>query len=30
VRVEYELTERGRELDTALAEPKRWADRWLN
>jgi DNA-binding HxlR family transcriptional regulator len=30
VRVEYELTERGRELDAALAELKRWADRWLN
>jgi DNA-binding HxlR family transcriptional regulator len=30
VRVEYALTERGRELDTALAELKRWADRWLH
>jgi DNA-binding HxlR family transcriptional regulator len=30
VRVEYELTERGRELDPALAELKRWADRWLD
>jgi DNA-binding HxlR family transcriptional regulator len=30
VRVDYELTERGRELDPALAELKRWADRWLN
>ena len=30
VRVEYELTERGRELDAALTELKRWADRWLN
>jgi DNA-binding HxlR family transcriptional regulator len=30
VRVEYELTERGRELKTALGELKRWADRWLN
>jgi DNA-binding HxlR family transcriptional regulator len=30
VRVEYELTERGRELDSALAELKRWADRWLD
>ncbi len=30
VRVEYELTERGRQLDAALAELKTWADRWLN
>ena len=30
VRVEYELTERGRELRTALAELKTWADRWLD
>ena len=30
VRVEYELTEGGRELDSALAELKRWADRWLD
>jgi DNA-binding HxlR family transcriptional regulator len=30
VRVEYALTERGRELDAALAELKRWGDRWLN
>ena len=30
VRVEYELTERGRELDPAMGELKRWADRWLN
>jgi DNA-binding HxlR family transcriptional regulator len=30
VRVEYELTARGRELDSALAEIKRWADRWLD
>jgi DNA-binding HxlR family transcriptional regulator len=30
VRVEYELTERGRELDPALTELKRWADRWLD
>ena len=28
-RVEYELTERGRELAPALNELKRWADRWL-
>jgi DNA-binding HxlR family transcriptional regulator len=30
VRVEYELTERGRELAPALTELKRWADRWLD
>jgi DNA-binding HxlR family transcriptional regulator len=30
VRVEYELTERGRELSPALTELKRWADRWLD
>ena len=30
VRVEYELTQRGRELDAALTELKRWADRWLD
>jgi DNA-binding HxlR family transcriptional regulator len=30
VRVEYELTERGRELAPALGELKRWADRWLD
>jgi DNA-binding HxlR family transcriptional regulator len=30
VRVEYELTERGRELDTAMGELKCWADRWLD
>ena len=30
VRVEYELTESGRELDPALGELKRWADRWLD
>jgi DNA-binding HxlR family transcriptional regulator len=29
-RVEYELTERGRELAPALHELKRWADRWLD
>ena len=29
-RVEYELTERGRELAPALNELKRWADRWLD
>jgi DNA-binding HxlR family transcriptional regulator len=30
IKVEYELTERGRELDPALGELKRWADRWLD
>jgi DNA-binding HxlR family transcriptional regulator len=30
VRVEYELTEQGQELSPALAELKRWADRWLD
>jgi DNA-binding HxlR family transcriptional regulator len=30
VRVEYELTDRGRELAPVLAELKRWADRWLD
>ena len=29
VRVEYELTERGRDLRDALAELKAWGDRWL-
>jgi DNA-binding HxlR family transcriptional regulator len=30
IKVEYELTERGRNLSPALGELKRWADRWLN
>jgi DNA-binding HxlR family transcriptional regulator len=30
VRVEYALTERGLELQPALGELKRWADRWLD
>jgi DNA-binding HxlR family transcriptional regulator len=30
VRVEYELTDRGRELAPALRELKAWADRWLD
>ena len=30
IKVEYELTERGRELSPALGELKRWADRWLD
>jgi DNA-binding HxlR family transcriptional regulator len=29
-RVEYELTDRGRELEPALKELKLWADRWLD
>ena len=29
VRVEYQLTEMGRELAPTLAELKGWADRWL-
>jgi DNA-binding HxlR family transcriptional regulator len=29
VRVEYELTERGRDLRDALAQLKAWGDRWL-
>jgi DNA-binding HxlR family transcriptional regulator len=30
VRVEYALTDRGRDLEPSLAELKGWADRWLN
>jgi DNA-binding HxlR family transcriptional regulator len=30
IKVEYELTERGRELAPVLGALKRWADRWLN
>ena len=30
VRVEYGLTDRGRDLAPALSELKGWADRWLN
>jgi DNA-binding HxlR family transcriptional regulator len=30
VRVEYALTDRGRDLQAALAELKGWADRWLD
>jgi DNA-binding HxlR family transcriptional regulator len=30
IRVEYALTDRGRELEPALAEIKDWADRWLD
>jgi DNA-binding HxlR family transcriptional regulator len=29
VKVEYELTERGRDLHAAIAELKAWGDRWL-
>jgi DNA-binding HxlR family transcriptional regulator len=29
-RVEYELTDKGRELAPALRELKSWADRWLD
>jgi DNA-binding HxlR family transcriptional regulator len=29
VKVEYELTERGRDLRDALAQLKAWGDRWL-
>ncbi len=28
VRVEYELTEKGRDLERVFAEVQRWADRW--
>jgi len=30
VRVEYRLTDRGRDLESSLAELKGWADRWLD
>jgi DNA-binding HxlR family transcriptional regulator len=30
VRVDYVLTERGRELSAPLGELKRWADRWMD
>ena len=30
VRVEYELTEKGRALEHALAAVGRWAERWVN
>ena len=29
LRVEYELSQMGRELEPALAELQRWANRWL-
>ena len=30
VRVEYQLTDRGRDLETSLSALKGWADRWLD
>ena len=30
VRVEYALTDRGRDLESSLSELKGWADRWLD
>ena len=30
VRVEYQLTDRGRDLESSLAALKGWADRWLD
>jgi DNA-binding HxlR family transcriptional regulator len=29
LRVEYELSQMGRELEPALSELQRWANRWL-
>ena len=29
VRIEYELTDKGRDLERVVAEVQRWADRWL-
>lgn len=29
VRVEYRLTEKGRDLERVVAEVQRWADRWM-
>jgi len=29
VRIEYELTARGRDLEGVVAEIQRWADRWI-
>jgi DNA-binding HxlR family transcriptional regulator len=29
VRIEYALTDKGRDLQRVVAEMKRWADRWL-
>ncbi len=30
VRIEYELTEKGRDLEKVVTEVHRWADRWIN
>jgi DNA-binding HxlR family transcriptional regulator len=29
VRIEYELTEKGRELERVVEEMQRWANRWM-
>lgn len=29
VRIEYELTDKGRDLERVVTEVKQWADRWL-
>jgi DNA-binding HxlR family transcriptional regulator len=29
VRIEYELTDKGRDLERVVTEVKHWADRWL-
>jgi DNA-binding HxlR family transcriptional regulator len=29
VRIEYELTEKGRDLERTMVELRRWADRWI-
>lgn len=29
VRIEYELTEKGRDLERVVGEVQHWADRWL-
>ncbi|HEX7064238.1 MAG TPA: helix-turn-helix domain-containing protein [Bacillales bacterium] len=30
VRIEYELTEKGRELEAVMKQVQKWADRWIN
>ncbi len=30
VRIEYELTEKGRDLQRVVTEVHKWADRWIN
>lgn len=30
VRIEYELTEKGRELEAVMDEVQKWADKWLD